>query len=144
MTPEANPKSRTARTIRAAGHKAAGGHSLLTPRPVGHRLHREPNDFSDHRKGHRSMAYVPYPKWLHFEGAPSVLVQNEAEHEAVMDAREAAPEPEKRGPGRPKKVVVEPPEKVFDLAPGDDPDPPEAAAETDPLAEATASIGVEP
>lgn len=135
-----DPKSRTASTIRAAGHKASGGHSLLTPRAVGHRLHREPNDFSDHTKGRSRMTYVPYPKWLHFDGEPSVLVRDKDGEAEALAARDA---PEKRGPGRPKKVVEaavapdalapvaatpELPEKVFDLAPGDDPDGPTAEA----------------
>lgn len=134
MPPE-DPKSRTARTVRAVGHKASGGHSLLTPRTVGHRLHREPNDFSDHHRGRSRMVYVPYPRWLHFEDGPSILVQDEAEEVATLAAHAAAatvepvaeePAP-KRGPGRPVKAKAEPPEKVFDLSPGDDSDPPKAA-----------------
>lgn len=33
--------------------------------------------------------YVPYPKWLHFEGEQSVLVQDEADHAEVIAARPA-------------------------------------------------------
>lgn len=124
----ADPKSRTAATVRAIGHKASGGHSLLTPRPLRNRLERDPNtiDRPHHHREH-PMAYVPYPKWLHFEGEPSVLVANKDEHDAVMAAREEAATP-KRGPGR-KKTMDDLPPKVFELAPGDDPDEPVAEPE---------------
>jgi hypothetical protein len=35
--------------------------------------------------------FEEYPKWLHFDGEPSVLVQDEDEETAVLAAREPAP-----------------------------------------------------
>lgn len=120
------PKSRTSRAIRAAGHRASGGHSLLIPRPAGHRLHREPNNLDHHHQGHRMTAFAEYPKWLHFEGEPSVLVRDADDETEALAARE--PAAEKRSPGRPKKAQAEPAEKTFELAPGDDPDSPAESA----------------
>lgn len=57
--------------------------------------------------------YKPYPKWLHFEGEPSVLVQDEAEHEAVIAARKVAPEPAPVAVSRKGVRKAEPP--VFEL-----------------------------
>lgn len=46
--------------------------------------------------------YKPYPKWLHCDGEPSVLVKDEAEHEAALAAREPAPAVDE-GDAKPKK-----------------------------------------
>lgn len=82
---EARGRSRgrsTAAQVRSVGHAASGGHSP-------YRFRREPNDI--HHHGRKPMAYEhqEYPKWLHFEGEPSVLVGSLAEEEAVLGAREA-------------------------------------------------------
>ncbi len=111
------PRGRGARSaVKAAGHKASGGHS---PQTLRNRVIHDPNAPDEpHHHERRHMAYIPYPKWLHFDGEPSVLVKDEAEREAHMASRVV---PEKRGPGRPKKVL---PDKVYDTYPGDNPYPP--------------------
>lgn len=58
--------------------------------------------------------FQEFPKWLYPENGEPVLVQDAEEEAAVMGAPEpdsvpasapVEPEPAKRGPGRPRKVV---------------------------------------
>lgn len=53
------------------------------------------------------MDFVEFPKWLHFDGEPSVLVQDAEEEAAILAAREPA-DPEPKPKGQKAKAAADP------------------------------------
>jgi len=91
---ETASRSRGARTaVRAAGHTASGGHP-----PYRNRISREPNVLPPKPHGAHRMEFQEYPKWLHFDGEPSVLVADEGEEAAALDARRPKPATKAKAP----------------------------------------------
>ncbi len=87
--------SRGARsTVRSAGHTASGGHSLLK-----NRISHEPNALPPDFKRHHMPQHTDYPRWVHFEGKPSVVAQTPEEEAALIEADKPAPRR-----GRPPKT----------------------------------------
>ena len=91
-----------ARQVRSVSHPRGGGHSP-------YRFRREPNTYDPlhpHRRhGGRNMEFQEYPKWLHFEGEPSVLVQDADEEAAALAERAPAPTQETAA-AKPRKTPV--------------------------------------
>jgi len=117
---------KAASLARAVAHKSSGGHSPHIAQ-LRNRVEHDPNPAFPPRTHSMSYVYKPYPKWLHFEGDPSVLVQDEAEHEAyIASLPEAGGDAKLRAkPGRPKKAQADAPESMAA-------DDPEVVAETPP------------
>lgn len=61
--------------------RSAGGHS-----PYRNHISREPNVLPPQPHRHHRMDFQEYPKWVHFDDAASVMVQNAGEEAAVISA----------------------------------------------------------
>lgn len=88
-----------ARTVRAVGHAASGGHSLIR-----NRISREPNTLPHRHRSRDAVDFQEYPKMITV-GDQRVRVES-AEHEAAAIA-EAEPKPRR---GRTAKPEADPAE----------------------------------
>lgn len=96
--------AKAAALAKTVAHRSSGGHSPHIAQ-LRNRVEHDPNTVPHPHRAHRmTYEYQAYPKWLHFDGAPSVLVQDETEQDAVLAARpEVSDKPRNKG-GRPRKA----------------------------------------